>query len=177
MFGGDSGSSSPSILPTFQDESAFAQCCPNLSYQQRIYGYLGCMISGWVLSFLGTIVLIGGPTTTNISIFAILYVFGNIIGEYFTGVLLLLYINPIYWSLSLSCISIGIHWIFARPKEAMSENVGSLSSLYDCILSRNDFACIHSSHLKAKYICGSLFTIRGDISGYLVLSIIHPIRP
>jgi hypothetical protein len=36
MFGGGGGSSTTeSILPTFQDEPACAQCCPQLTFKQR----------------------------------------------------------------------------------------------------------------------------------------------
>eukprot|EP01038_Epipyxis_sp_PR26KG_P005403 gene5403-7487_t len=89
MFGGESSSSSSqSILPTFQEEPACAKMCPQLSYQQRIIGFVGCAALGYVLSLVGTLTLIGGPTTANIRIFACLYVFGNIIALCATGFLL-----------------------------------------------------------------------------------------
>jgi hypothetical protein len=39
-------------VPTFTEESAFHKCCPNLSYKQRLYGFVGTCTFGWVLSFV-----------------------------------------------------------------------------------------------------------------------------
>lgn len=92
FLGGDSSSSSSSssssILPTFQEEPACASMCPKLTYQQRLIGFFGCAGLGWVLSLVGTLTLIGGPTPTNIRTFACLYVFGNVIALSATGFLL-----------------------------------------------------------------------------------------
>jgi hypothetical protein len=104
-------------LPTFTEESAFTKCCPNLTYTQvcrqglaargtrsrhlwfltrasfpfclqRIIGFVGCCVSGWVLSLVGSLTLIGGPTPKNITTFAILYVTGNVVALLGTGFLL-----------------------------------------------------------------------------------------
>ena len=39
-------------VPTFTEESAFHKCCPNLTYKQRLYGFVGTCAFGWVLSFV-----------------------------------------------------------------------------------------------------------------------------
>jgi len=90
FLGGDSSSSSSSssIIPTFQEEPCCASMCPKLTYQQRIIGFFACAGCGWVLSLVGTLVLVGGPTPTNIRTFACLYVFGNVIALSATGFLL-----------------------------------------------------------------------------------------
>lgn len=41
-------------------------------------GFVGCCALGWILSLLGTLVLIGGMTSTNIRTFIILYILGNV---------------------------------------------------------------------------------------------------
>ena len=69
-----------SMLNPFQEEPACAGMCPDLSYQQRILGFCCCAGTGWLLSFVGTMVLIGGMTNQNIQTFAALYVVGNVIG-------------------------------------------------------------------------------------------------
>lgn len=101
--GGSDSSNSNSILPTFHEEPACASMCPKLSYQQRLevffvvrvftnnqfthrlIGFFGCAGLGWVLSLVGTLTLIGGPTPNNIRIFACLYVIGNVIGMFFSN--------------------------------------------------------------------------------------------
>eukprot|EP01031_Cornospumella_fuschlensis_P045737 gene45737-55981_t len=92
MFGGGGGGSSSessSILPgTFQDEPACADMCPNLSYKHRIIGYAACTSLGFLLSLIGTFILFGGTSTANVRIFALLYVFGNLIALCATGFLL-----------------------------------------------------------------------------------------
>lgn len=75
-------------LPFFQEEPACAQMCPNLSYQHRIMGFIGCAACGWILSLIGTLVLVGGFTDTNVRTFAALYVVGNIIALGATGFLI-----------------------------------------------------------------------------------------
>ncbi len=52
------------------------------SHFNRLIGFFGCAGLGWVLSLVGSLVLIGGPTADNIRVFACLYVFGNVIGEF-----------------------------------------------------------------------------------------------
>jgi Got1/Sft2-like family len=49
--------------------------CPTLSYQQRMIGFVVCMVVGYILAFMGTLLLISG----SIGLFAALYVIGNII--------------------------------------------------------------------------------------------------
>lgn len=73
-----SSSSGSSILPSFQEESAFDKCCPKLTYKQRLYGFCGCAGLGYLLSFVGCMVLVGGMTAENITTFACLYVIGNV---------------------------------------------------------------------------------------------------
>jgi hypothetical protein len=75
-------------LPSFTEESAFTKCCPNLTFKQRIYGFIACASFGWILSLMGTLTLIGGATKKNITIFAILFVIGNVIALCATGFLL-----------------------------------------------------------------------------------------
>mmetsp|Transcript_4347 Transcript_4347/g.3897 ORF Transcript_4347/g.3897 Transcript_4347/m.3897 type:complete len:191 (-) Transcript_4347:97-669(-) len=75
-------------IPGFTEEPACAKYCPNLSYKQRVYGFVGCAAMGWILSFMGTMTLIGGPTPKNITTFAVLYVIGNVIALCATGFLL-----------------------------------------------------------------------------------------
>ena len=50
-------------------------CCPKLSYQQRLYGFIGCFSIGWVMSVLGGIMLF----KKQIKTFAVLYGFGQLI--------------------------------------------------------------------------------------------------
>lgn len=77
MFG--SQESGSSILPNvFQEESAFNQICPNLTFNQRVIGYFACIGVGWVLSLVGSLVLIAGPTADNITLFIILYIIGTV---------------------------------------------------------------------------------------------------
>ncbi len=47
-------------------------------YVFRLMGFVGCAGVGWVLSIIGTLTLIGGPTDANIQTFIILYVIGNV---------------------------------------------------------------------------------------------------
>jgi hypothetical protein len=74
-------------IPGFQEESAFSSLCPNLTYKQRIIGFGLCFFFGGLLSFIGTMTLIGGFSQKNITAFAVLYVFGNIIALVATGFL------------------------------------------------------------------------------------------
>lgn len=85
---GGSGGSSASVLPSFSEEPACAKCCPKLTYKQRLYGFIGCAACGYLLAFIGTMVLVGGMTTANVQTFACLYVFGNFIALAATGFLL-----------------------------------------------------------------------------------------
>lgn len=72
----------------FQEEPACAKLCPNITYKQRLYGFMGCFGLGWLFSLMGTFTLIGGPSAENIRIFIALYVIGNIIALASTGFLL-----------------------------------------------------------------------------------------
>lgn len=51
-------------------------------------GFFGCAASGWALSLVGSLVLLGGMTTQNLRTFAVLYVCGNVIALTATGFLL-----------------------------------------------------------------------------------------
>jgi hypothetical protein len=44
--------------PTFADE--MCDCCPSLTYTQRVIGFSICLALGYILSFVGSIILIGG---------------------------------------------------------------------------------------------------------------------
>ena len=72
----------------FPEEPVCAQCCPDLTYTQRLYGFGGCAAAGYLLSFVGTMTLIGGFTPKNVQTFAILYVVGNVIALSATGFLM-----------------------------------------------------------------------------------------
>lgn len=78
MLGGSSSSGPQSLIPQFTEEPACAKCCPKLTYQQRLIGFVGCAGLGWVLSFVGSLILIGGFSPANIQAFAALYVIGNV---------------------------------------------------------------------------------------------------
>lgn len=47
----------------------------------RITGYAVCTGIGFFMSLLGTLILFGGTNSSNLSLFAVLYVLGNIIGK------------------------------------------------------------------------------------------------
>ena len=72
----------------FPEEPACAKCMPNMTYKQRLYGFMGCFGLGWLLSFVGTMTLIGGPTSDNINAFVALYICGNVVALCATGFLL-----------------------------------------------------------------------------------------
>lgn len=95
LFGGsDSSNSSSDTIPNplvkafFPDDPVCAECCPNLTYTQRLIGFCTCAGLGYVLSLVGTLNLIGGFSDENVRMFAILYVGGNIIALCATGFLL-----------------------------------------------------------------------------------------
>lgn len=69
--------SSMAVQLGFEDEPACAQCCPNMTYRQRIMGFAACSGLGWIMSTIGSCVLFGGFTEKNITTFILLYVFGN----------------------------------------------------------------------------------------------------
>ena len=62
----------------FEDEPACAQCCPNMSYKTRLFGFIGCTGAGFVLSTTGSMVLFSGFSEKNITTFIMLYVLGNL---------------------------------------------------------------------------------------------------
>ncbi|THV07883.1 SFT2-domain-containing protein [Dendrothele bispora CBS 962.96] len=66
----------------FEGDSAFKFL--GLSRTTRLYGFVGCLIVGFVLSLLGSIVLFLGQLT----IFALLYVMGTIVALIGTGFLI-----------------------------------------------------------------------------------------
>eukprot|EP00301_Raphidiophrys_heterophryoidea_P024746 c8130_g1_i2.p1 GENE.c8130_g1_i2~~c8130_g1_i2.p1 ORF type:complete len:185 (+),score=28.88 c8130_g1_i2:42-557(+) len=50
-------------------------CCPSLTKEQRIYGFVFCFCLGVVITFVGYLTLVTG----NILSFAVLYTLGNLI--------------------------------------------------------------------------------------------------
>ena len=90
---GESTSNSSEPIPAmkaavFGEPSAFEMCCPNLTYTQRIIGFAICACTGYVLSLIGTLNLIGGFTDENVRMFALLYVGGNVVALCATGFLI-----------------------------------------------------------------------------------------
>lgn len=73
---------------SFSEEPACAKYCPNLSFRDRIIGFTASAGIGWLLSFIGTMTLLGGPSAKNITSFAVLYVLGNVTALCATGFLL-----------------------------------------------------------------------------------------
>jgi len=74
-----------SVVPDtsfFEGDSAFQFL--NLSRTTRLYGFIGCLIAGFVLSLLGTVVLVFGMTI----LFSILYILGTIVSLIGTGFLI-----------------------------------------------------------------------------------------
>jgi len=72
-------------LPTSQaHDSAFAACCPKLTFRERVYGCLGCFGLGFIISFLGFISF----WTGNMAAFATMYTIGNIVSIIGSGFLL-----------------------------------------------------------------------------------------
>lgn len=49
-------------------------CCPSMSMETRLYGFVGCFLAGWVLSFFSMFAL----STLNINAFVVMYSLGNI---------------------------------------------------------------------------------------------------
>ena len=91
LFGGEASSNDP--IPKLQaavfgEPSAFEFCCPNLTYTQRIIGFVLCAGTGYVLSLIGTLNLIGGFTDEKVRLFALLYVGGNVVALCATGFLI-----------------------------------------------------------------------------------------
>merc|ERR1711916_374356 len=68
-------------------EEEVCSMCPSLTYQQRVIGFCICFGFGYLLSFMGTLTLIGGINDKNIRNFAVLYILGNIIALTATGFL------------------------------------------------------------------------------------------
>ncbi|KJA18590.1 hypothetical protein HYPSUDRAFT_950889 [Hypholoma sublateritium FD-334 SS-4] len=77
--------SQTSVIPDtsfFEGDSAFKFL--NLSKTTRLYGFGGCLLAGFVLSLLGTIVL----TLGQLTLFAVLYILGTIVSLVGTGFLI-----------------------------------------------------------------------------------------
>jgi len=68
--------------PFFEGDSAFKSF--GLSKTQRLYGFIACVAIGFILSLLGTVVLILG----QLVLFAVLYVLGTIVTLFGTGFLI-----------------------------------------------------------------------------------------
>jgi len=66
----------------FEGDSAFKSF--GLSKTARLYGFIACMAIGFILSLLGSIVLILGQLT----LFAVLYVLGTVVSLFGTGFLI-----------------------------------------------------------------------------------------
>lgn len=47
----------------------------------RLIGFACCAAFGWILSFVGALILIGGASASNIRLFIVFYVLGNVIGK------------------------------------------------------------------------------------------------
>ena len=65
-------------------------CMPNLTYQQRLWGFGACFIAGGILTFIGTLAWIPGSKHSAMkdpSAFAIPYSLGNIVAMLSTGFL------------------------------------------------------------------------------------------
>lgn len=61
-----------SELEKFQEE-----ICPSLSYEQRLYGFIGCFVTGWIISLLSCFALV--HIKDQPGKFAVLYTFGNVV--------------------------------------------------------------------------------------------------
>ncbi len=72
--------SSMAVQLGFEDEHACAQCCPNLTYQQRILGFVACSGIGWTLSTIGSFILFDGFSEKNVTTFILLYILGTFMG-------------------------------------------------------------------------------------------------
>eukprot|EP00835_Amoeboradix_gromovi_P004745 NODE_390_length_9461_cov_0.447768.p3 type:complete len:174 gc:universal NODE_390_length_9461_cov_0.447768:1857-1336(-) len=56
----------------------------SLSYTNRMYAFIGCVLLGFVLSFIGTLMV----STGNLSMFGVLFSIGNILSLFATGFLI-----------------------------------------------------------------------------------------
>lgn len=67
---------------TWRDEMGddFKDCCPTMSYETRLYGFGICLLVGALLAFLSTLFL----SIAKITMFAIFYSFGSILGLFST---------------------------------------------------------------------------------------------
>jgi hypothetical protein len=72
----------------FPEPSACEKCMPDMSYSQRVMGFVGCAGLGYALSLIGSLTLMGGFTDKNVTNFATLYALGNIIALCATGFLM-----------------------------------------------------------------------------------------
>lgn len=55
--------------------------CPSLTFQQRLIGFGICLVCGYLLSFLSTIMIATGDLTS----FALIYCLGSLIAISATG--------------------------------------------------------------------------------------------
>ena len=88
LFGKEAAGTSSVSKYLFPEEPACAQCCPNLSYTQRLMGFCCFAGFGYVLTMVGTVTLVGGFNQENVQTFAALYVSGNVIALGATGFLI-----------------------------------------------------------------------------------------
>jgi len=61
--------------------------CPKLTYSQRLMGFMVCTGTGYLLALLGSLILFGGFSDSNIRLFITLYVMGNVVSLLSTGFL------------------------------------------------------------------------------------------
>jgi len=66
------------------NDSAFAACCPKLTYKERVYGCVACFCLGFVIGLLSFVAWWTGSTAT----WAIMYTIGNIVSLCSSGFLL-----------------------------------------------------------------------------------------
>ena len=66
----------------FSKISFESSCCDLPLFYFRIIGFATCTGIGFLLSTIGTLVLFGGFSTSNLELFAVLYVLGNIICKF-----------------------------------------------------------------------------------------------
>ena len=70
----DALGSAKSILPGSEPQEESVCDGLGLTYTQRMYGFAGCFVAGWLISFLSSISFWSGNTDQ----FAVLYTLGNV---------------------------------------------------------------------------------------------------
>ena len=178
---GGIAASAASVLPTFSEEPACAKCCPKLSYKQRLYGFMGTACLGWLLSLIGTFVLIGGVSATNIRVFAVLYVLGNV-SLIFLCVHMLFHACCCSSSAYLYCqmrVSTGYRFGCNRlsfgSQSPMCQDVASNETVHNSILLDYAYYCICSRCDQTECSLGAVLIICGNPCWYLVCGIIYPV--